>query len=676
MKNIFLSTLVLTIFYSASSFSQDYGDYYFDEVIVRISDNAGMINIQNDGSNALFGIPSLDKIAQKIGASKIDRLFPRFDKPSDPYMTDLSRIYTVHFPLEADLFRVIDDFQQNPYIIYAEPYYIRKTTFTPNDPSIGQQYALTNIQAYQAWDYSQGSPNAKICIVDTGIDIDHPDLVANLWVNPGEDLNGNGVIEPAEINNIDDEPNGFIDDFYGWDFVGNDNNPDDNATAFGGHGSHTSGIASAVTNNNIGIAGTGFNASIITARAGSGLFITAPYEGVSYGIENGADIISMSWGGGGYSQTEQNMFNYADEQGILCIAAAGNNNSSAVFYPANYNNVISVAATNETDLKASFSNYGSWIDLSAPGDNIYSTYLNAGYTMMDGTSMACPMVAGLASLVKAAYPDFQADAIGLILRITADNIDGQNPAYVGMLGWGRINAYKAMSMLYSNASLTLTPLLPQIQIPASGGQFLYDRLIQNSGTADRTVNVHTVAVLPNGTYYRISVEPSLILPAGGQIQNLNLSQTIPAGAPAGSYSYITLALDAASRSLVAMDYFTFVKTAALDNSAPDQAWELSLSEGEISETSASAPDRYELAQPYPNPFNPETTLSFSLPQSGQVSLKVYDLQGRQVAVLSEGWKDSGVYEMKFDGSALSSGIYFAVLKARNFQQVRKLTLIK
>lgn len=677
MKKTLIYALNFVLIFSASSLAVTNGEFHYDRVLIRISDSAGPIVIDNNSSPAKFGVPALDNIAHSLGITKIERLFKNLDKPSESWRTDLSGIYTLYFPPEADVFRVIEVFKNCEFTVYAEPYYIRKFYFTPNDPSISQQYALTNIQAYLAWDYCQGDPDVVVCIDDTGIDIDHPDLVNNLWVNPGEDLNGNGIVDPGETNGVDDDQNGHVDDFWGWDFVGNDNNPNDDAFILGGHGTHCSGIASAVTNNGVGIAGTGFSASIMTARVGYSILVLYPFEGVEYAIENNADVISMSWGGGGYSQTEQDMFNYANELGITCVAAAGNDGSSSPGYPASYNNVISVAATDQQDLKASFSNYGSTIDVSAPGVSIYSTYLNGNYQNMDGTSMACPMAAGLATLIKAAYPDLQADCIEMVMKYSADNIDAINPGYEGALGSGRINANKAMNMLHSQAAITLTPHQTQIQIPPAGGQFQYDRLIQNTSANPRTVGLYTRVIMPNGSYYRISNELNQTIPAGGQIQNLNMNQNIPSGAPAGIYTYVLIAFDAGVRVPIAIDYFTFEKTAAFDQSSSGESWDLSFDNCCTTTADASsAAIAAQLHQASPNPFNPTTSLTFSLPQAAQVSLIVYDLQGRQIAVLADGWKNAGEYQADFDGTSHSSGVYFAVLKVGGSSQIQKITLLK
>jgi hypothetical protein len=284
------------------------------------------------------------------------------------------------------------------------------------------------------------------------------------------------------------------------------------------------------------------------------------------------------------------------------------------------------------------------------------------------------MVAGLGALIKSAYPGISADEIGLILKTSANKIDALNPNYQGMLGWGRINGYNAMAMLYSDLAITLTPHNTPIVIPALGGQIEYDRLIQNTSDSARTVILYTLSVLPNGAYYRINTEMNQIIPAGGQIQGTNLNTAITAGAPAGTYTFILIALDAQSKKFLSLDAFTFTKSGT-DNSGNMGAWQL-MQANEAFAPVMAIPDNISLSDPSPNPFNPETELSYFLPEAGNVSLRVYDIQGREVAVLADGWYSAGTYQVKFNGNNLSSGIYFAVLNYGASNQVKKLTLIK
>jgi hypothetical protein len=291
-------------------------------------------------------------------------------------------------------------------------------------------------------------------------------LAANIWRNPGE-TGPDGFGGDKATNGIDDDNNGFIDDFRGWDFGGADYNApvgDNNPTpvrASHGHGTHTAGLASAVTNNVTGIAGIGYRCRIMPVKAssdndlrgaGGAPYITFGFEGIAYAAMMGADVISLSWGGPGYSQFEQDVVNIATGLGSLVVAAAGNTGvSTDPQYPASYDNVVSVAATTTVDFKASYSSYGEYVDLCAPGgdgstpNQILSTYYPNTYQYITGTSMATPIAAGAAAVVKSFYPALSPAQVGEQLRVTCDDIYGANSTYRYKLGKGRINLYRALT---------------------------------------------------------------------------------------------------------------------------------------------------------------------------------------------------------------------------------------
>lgn len=336
----------------------------------------------------------------------------------------------------------------------------------PNDEYYSDQWYLPKTDAPLAWDVEKGSEEVVIAVIDSGVDIDHPDLQDNLWVNSDE-IQGNG---------IDDDQNGYIDDYYGYDFVNidpsnchqaedciqADANPDD----FNGHGTHVSGIIGAHTNNSLGIAGTCQNCKIMSIRSGfsdpygnGGLPSDAIINGIYYAADNGADIINMSFGGPSRNVDIEAAINYAYSKGSLLVAAAGNSNTSASFYPSMYDNVLSVAATDENDERASFSNYGNKIDISAPGVRILSTIpleglsgsmsnFAVGYQKFNGTSMAAPYVAGVAGLIKSKYPDLSSNEISNLLISGTDPIDQSDGKKIGV---GRVNAFNS---LYSSSDGT------------------------------------------------------------------------------------------------------------------------------------------------------------------------------------------------------------------------------
>ena len=378
---------------------------------------------------------------QKISALSRPFHFAKDEKLKNIIRIELGDIYAVD--------KIIAELNRHPDVIYAERVPLLRKTLTPNDPSYNTstQWNLFQVNASTAWDVSVGNANVKVAIVDDAVAITHPDLAPVIWTNPGE-IPGNG---------IDDDNNGYIDDVNGFDVANNDNNPNPDAPASSyDHGTHVAGIAGAATNNNQGIASIGHNLTILPVKAtNSASFVTHGYEGVMYSVAAGADVINMSWGGGGSSTTAQNIIAYASNQGIVLVAAAGNDNVSSVFYPAGYSQVIAVASTTFGDSKSSFSNFGSWIDISAPGSAIYSTVPGGGYQTKQGTSMASPMVAGLAGLMLSLNQSLSPEDIKTCILSTADNIDGSNPSFIGQLGAGRINAFQAMNCV--SATLNWAP---------------------------------------------------------------------------------------------------------------------------------------------------------------------------------------------------------------------------
>jgi hypothetical protein len=305
----------------------------------------------------------------------------------------------------------LDALEGLPFIEYAEPDYIARTTATiPNDPSFNQQWGLHNtgqsiqgvlgkidadVDAPEAWATWTGGATGGIVIavLDTGVQWNHPDLDANIWTNAGE-VAGNG---------IDDDGNGYVDDSRGWDFYSNDNDPSDS----NGHGSHVSGTIAAEGNNGVGVSGVLWRARIMPLRflgSGGGSFSDA-IEALQYAVNNGALISNNSWGSFGLSNSLRDAIAAAGAAGHLFVAAAGNdatNTDVTPFYPASFDlgNIISVAAITHKDKLASFSNYGALsVDLGAPGVSIFSTGRSSNYVWLSGTSMASPHVAGVAGLV-------------------------------------------------------------------------------------------------------------------------------------------------------------------------------------------------------------------------------------------------------------------------------------
>ena len=439
--------------------SRDNSEYLADCVIVKLMEDANL-----SPSSGSFGIASIDVVLSTASVSSVKEMFPQGMAGRAAGNADLSRFYVVKYTSPVDPFSLAEQLSSLPEVQYAEPWFIYPVAgsplYTPNDPMLSSQYGLTRIQVQQAWDITRGDTAVVIGIVDSGVELNHPDLAANIWHNPGE-MGTDGNSNDRRTNGIDDDNNGYIDDWRGWDFGGADYNnpvPDNNPNPTGSnnnHGTHVAGIVSAATDNGIGVAGTGFRCRLLAVKTaadndtrgtgGTG-YIIAGYQGIAYAALMGAAAMNCSWGGSGGSQFEQDVINYATQQGTLVVAAAGNDASSGSHYPSGYQNVISVAATNSSDVRASFSNYGMTVDVSAPGASVYSTVYPSTYTAWDGTSMSSPFAAGTAGLIKSVRPSLNSVQLGEQLRVTCDNINSINPPYVDLLGKGRINAYRAVTV--------------------------------------------------------------------------------------------------------------------------------------------------------------------------------------------------------------------------------------
>ena len=330
-------------------------------------------------------------------------------------------------------------------VFFIEPEMDESLLWTPDDPKLNTQDHYDAINLFEAWDVTKGSADVVVQVLDTGIDMSHPDLKMNIWKNPGE-ICGNGV---------DDDDNGYVDDCHGYNFA------DDTGTDLMGnhwHGTHCGGTIAADTNNGKGVAGVAGGDG--SPNSGAKLMIGVTFgdysvggfaEALVYGANNGAQISSNSWGymqSGIYDQAELDAIDYYNSKDGLVVFAAGNDADDGDWYPAYYDGAIAVAATDNNGVAAGFTCYGDWIDISAPGVGIYSTmadegnyYSSGDYGYSDGTSMACPHVAGVLALGKSV--NMAADRRHLLqcMADTAMDTDGANSGtYAGKLGAGLVNA--------------------------------------------------------------------------------------------------------------------------------------------------------------------------------------------------------------------------------------------
>lgn len=402
MKKTFVLAFFLVFFFlfSGTSFAKE-ANFASEEIIVKYDLGAS--------------ISQIGKINEKFGATIKERL-------------NLPSTFVLKVPpgMEKETARI---FSLMPNVKFAEPNYEMTALLDPNDPNFSDQWGLKTIQAPLAWDITSGSSGVKIAIVDTGIDKDHPDLSPKVdsWINYSSSRSS--------------------DDLYG-------------------HGTHVAGIAAAITNNGLGVAGTGFNTHLLSVKvlddSGSG-YTSSIANGITWAANNGARVINLSLGGGSTSKTLEDAINYAWNNNVVVVCAAGNDGKSLALYPAYYQNCIAVAVTDENDQKTSWSNYGSWVDVAAPGLDIYSTLTNhkskmtstRNYGYASGTSMATPFVAGLAGLIFGENPSLTNVQVRSIIENTSDKISGTGTYWV----FGRINAYSAVLGFSSTLTATPTPLV-------------------------------------------------------------------------------------------------------------------------------------------------------------------------------------------------------------------------
>ncbi|MCB2222361.1 MAG: S8 family serine peptidase [Bacteroidetes bacterium] len=458
-----------------TSFSLGNNQPLFYKGMITIKVKAGVGNFNKQKGKVSFNIPSLDAKANKYEVNLIEKRFGYNPNKLKKGMPDLSRIYRIEFPENYPVKKVADEFSKDPNIEYAEPISLKFFLDYPNDSLYPQCNHLVQIFAPEAWDIHHGEDGANVIIAinDCGVDWKHPDLTDNLWQNLGEDADGDGhtieyidgewILDPGDENDTDDDENGFVDDFIGWNFFLNSNDPIPIAGANNnGHGTHCAGIAAGRTNNHQGIASISWNLTFMPLLAKEdNQFGWGHYDALIYAAENGADIISNSWASPVSLQAEEEVIEYVTGLGSIVVAAAGNDYSERLYYPASYPGVISVAAVNQNDIIAIYSSFGPSVDICAPGQ-ILSTLPNGVYTTIMGTSMACPVISGTLGLLKSYHPTWTNDQLITRIISTADSIDWLNPQYQNKLGSGRINAFRALDTASANVPQELKLMLKKL----------------------------------------------------------------------------------------------------------------------------------------------------------------------------------------------------------------------
>jgi len=517
---------------------QDGTSYVANRVVVLAKPGLEILasEFSTDGSPNT-GIDSLDQLCRQLGVVRVDRFYPGVLRRQNLARL-ASRLRILILEPERNAWETAKILAADPHLSSVELQTLPSLFYTPDDPFYADQWHLPQIQAPAAWDCirSPQTRHSVVAIIDTGLDLDHAEIQGNLWINEPEDLNNNSRLDPDDINGIDDDGNGFIDDVVGWDFAGNDNDPQE----IHPHGTGTGTCVSAVTNNGTMGAAIGFGVRLMPVKAINDYGqLVEGYISMLYAADNGAQIINCSWGLPIFQEYEQAIIDAVWAEDVVIVAAGGE--GEALTYPAAYEHVVAVAATDENDHVTSFSPYGEYIDICAPGMHILMVW-DGEFNMLSGTSFSAGIVSGTVGLFRAQHPLLDNAATVQLMKQSADSIEDLNPGFEGMLGAGRINAFAGV-----------------------------------------------------------------------------------------------------------------VSALAMDDSAK-------VSDGEL--------------VCRPNPFNARVSVSFRLAKQGRVTVMIYDARGRQVAALQDGVMAVGYHEVSWEAATASSGTYFLVLKTKDSQLVRKLSLVK
>jgi len=445
----------------------------------------------------------------------------------------------VRLPKGADTLKVAAALRRRAEIGYAEPNYYRYLDSAPNDVRFGELYGLDNtgqtggtpdadIDAPEAWDIAVGSSSVVVADLDSGMDMAHVDLAANLYTNPGE-IAGNG---------IDDDGNGFIDDVHGWDFRDNDNNASDPSALCSSHGTHTAGTIGAVGNNGIGVTGVAQQVQIMPLRAFFPMliFCTAQdvdlIEAMGYMALMRVPISNNSWGGGPFSQAMQDAIGRTR---MLFVTSAGNsssNNDTTPSYPASYplENIVAVAATNHNDALASFSSFGNTsVDLAAPGENILSTIRGSAYGRLSGTSMSSPHVAGAAAVLLGDDPALTPHEVRYRL------LKGTDAKGLPVLTRGRLNLYNSLTLPPSPVTIEVTAIGSTLIDP--GDTIVVQATATNNSATTQTVTGSLRTWTVGGKEVSIAGPLNVTL-APGEQKTMTVTKSTPGTLPAGDYRVI------------------------------------------------------------------------------------------------------------------------------------------
>ncbi|MBU1919989.1 S8 family serine peptidase [bacterium] len=536
-------------------------DYLPGRAIVNFDESIGSRIPMDRGKGVVeLGLPEIDELFEEFEVTSARRLVPDGILDKLLIVSNVYNSYVIEFRNEYAVLGVVDRLQSNKYVTNAEPDLLRRMSRTPNDALWQQQWDKRLLGADFVWDVSTGNSDIICAGIDTGVDFAHPDLRPILWVNPGEDIDGDASTgiwddyagDTDDLNGVDDDENGYEDDFLGWDFIRNINNcatgedcdnfMDNNMYGVNSHGTHIGGTMAADGDNGIGMSGFVWEGTLMALRAGyedqtgqGYMPQSATVPAIYYAVANGASIINMSYGGPGSSSEAANCMASAWNNGAILFAASGNDGStSSDNYPANYEHVIAVNATTNTDWLIPFSNRGPWTDMCAPGVDVLGTIVGGGYDQWSGTSMASPTAAGCAALVWSVFPDLTNAELRELLEETCVDITAQNTVPANHLGHGRISASNAVASRYPRLTILSVFLNDE-----NGGDG--DNRLERGESGELYISVRNMPdwALAEGISVTISVENEELgitngtfslgnIPAGQSANNNNSPVTISA----------------------------------------------------------------------------------------------------------------------------------------------------
>lgn len=405
-------------------------EYMQDRLIMKVKDT-----YRDICNPTMIEEGSFQKEVAHLNNAKVKVVFPYLKKVNEQPSVNLTQIYELSWSGKTDIRKLKVRLASNPIFEYVDFRYIHQLCYTPNDSLVVDQYYLGKIDAFNAWNIDKGDTTITIGIIDTGWDVDHKDLKNKVQINYADPING-----------MDDDGDGYIDNYMGWDLAENDN---DASSFVLHHGVSVAGLAAAQADNTSGIAGVGFKCRFLPIKIANDIDggLIYAYDGIVYAAEHGCDIINCSWGSSGNGPFGQDVIDYVTSAyNCVVIGAAGNNANESRFFPAAYNNVLSVINTGSNDSLFASSSYGSWVDIAAPGAEVMTTFNGGNYFKTSGTSMAAPVAAGCAAIVKNHFPTYNFHQVMARLQATADDISAANlPALNGKLGAGRINLFQALT---------------------------------------------------------------------------------------------------------------------------------------------------------------------------------------------------------------------------------------